>query len=137
MTNVQIHNTEVSLYPAIHPSIYEELKDKDGFININFFENPEEELYCPDVVALHKEAQEAIERTIFKGKVRVLVHFNPVKRLAKMVIVPIGTHSARNYAWTYRTLLTNFRKEIESKTASYSHVEMERVREDARRLMFL
>lgn len=110
---------ENNLIPSIPESTYRDLKDSEGFVHIDFFDNPEEELYHPAVAGLASRIHKTIKESIFKKRVSVQVYMNPVTRKAKMTIKPVNTHTALNFVKAHNSLYEKFRSEIESSIASY------------------
>ena len=97
----------------------EHMKDKDGFLPIQFFKDEAALLNNPAIEKATRQVKDMIAASIFKGKMEVSVYINPDKRLVKVRAVGKNTHSASNFTWAYRTLYTQFTKAARTEPVQY------------------
>lgn len=86
------------------------MKDKEGFVPIQFLKEEATLLLNPAIEKAARKVKDMIAASIFKGKLEACVYINPDKRLVKVRTVCKNTHSASNFAWAYRTLYRDFVK---------------------------
>lgn len=97
----------------------EVMKDKHGFVPVQFLKEQVTLLNNPAIEKAARQVKDLIGSSIFKGKLEACVYVNPDKRLVKVRAVCKNTHSASNFAWAYRTLYTEFVKAARVEPTQY------------------